>query len=96
MICVFVRWLMLLGVKKEDLQVRLWIHDNLDETKEKEFWKSLIGLKDNQFYKVAIESNRKKKERRIEHGVLTIYPRRSTNLSYQIEGMIKGLGKISR
>lgn len=93
MIKLYVRWLKCLGVKLDRLRARLWMHNNLDEREQKEYWKKVTGLLENQFYKTGIVNRPEPTERvkQILHGVLHVYVTKSTNLFYRIEGMIKQL-----
>lgn len=96
MIKIFIRWLVeCLGIHREDLRAHLHIHADINETEERRYWEEVTALPEEHFYKTYRSKNFKPQGniKRILHGVCTIRVQKSTNLFYQVEGMIEKLAQ---
>jgi len=83
-------------VPEEKFRCYLYIHDNLDERRAKEYWSDLIGVPLEKFKKSYIVKNNTKRLRKVKHiyGVLRLTIS-DANLSRRISGWIIALFKNS-
>lgn len=79
-------------VPEEKFRCSLYIHDNLDKKKAKEFWSDLINIPLSQFRKSYIVKNNPNRLRKIKHkyGVLRVTIS-DVNLHRKIMGWISGI-----
>lgn len=79
-------------VPEKKFRCSLYLHDNLDETRAKKYWSSLIHVPLSQFMKTYIVKNNLKRFRKTKHeyGVLRIIIS-SVNLQRKILGWISGV-----
>ena len=81
-------------IPKEKFRGAIWIHDNLDEKKAKEFWSRLTGIPLKQFYKSYIVKNKRhsKKVRKNKHayGVFSLRIA-DTKTKRKLMGWMKGV-----
>lgn len=82
------------NVPEKKFRVNLYIHDNLNERKAKEFWAKLIRIPLDQFRKSYIVKNNPHRLRKVKHiyGVLRITVG-NVNLHRKIMGWISGIFK---
>ncbi|MEK7669316.1 MAG: hypothetical protein AAB350_01860 [Patescibacteria group bacterium] len=57
MLKVFVKWLILLGVPKERLRVKLHMYKDMDKEKTISFWEKTLGIKSDQFGKPYVKNS---------------------------------------
>ena len=79
-------------IPKNKLKCDLYIHDNLDEKKAKNYWSELIGIPLEQFRKSYIVKNNQNRLRKVKHiyGVLRVGSN-NANLHRKIMGWISGI-----
>lgn len=84
-------------VQNEKIRCDLYIHDNLDEIKAKEYWSNLIRVPLEQFRKSYIVKNNTNRLRKVKHiyGVFRITVS-DANLNRKIMGWVSGLFKNKR
>lgn len=58
MLKVYLKWLILLGVSKNKLKIRLHLYKDMDRDKEILFWKKELGLAQSQFQKAWIKNSK--------------------------------------
>jgi hypothetical protein len=97
LISFMVRWFKEFGeVPIEKFRAALWIHEELNERKAKEFWSKTTGLSVDQFYKSYRVKNksesRKIRKKLHEFGVITLYVS-NVVLGRKIMGWIGGVTK---
>lgn len=82
------------NVPEEKFRGSLYLHDNLDEIKAKQFWSKLSGISLSQFTKTYIVKNNPKRLRKVKHihGVFRITVS-DINLHRKIMGWISGVLK---
>jgi hypothetical protein len=82
------------SVSPEKLRGSLYIHDDLNEIKAKEFWSKLTKIPLNQFTKSYIAKNNKKRLRKKKHenGIFRIQVS-NANLHRKIMGWVDGIFK---
>lgn len=97
MLVVFLAWLKVIGVKKEDRVFELYVHtDRKDEVlKFKQWWARRLGIKVNDFFGVYYKQGKiltnRKNTADLYHGLIRIRVRSSTSLHRQVNGWIEGI-----
>ena len=95
MIRLFLRWLVSLGVRREDLQYRVSIHETADVDRAIRFWSETCGVDPAIFSKTTLKRHNPKTVRKNSgdsyFGCLTITVRRSTELYRRIAGWWQGI-----
>ena len=97
MLVVFLAWLKVLGVKKEDRVFELYVHtDRKDEVlKFKQWWAKQLGIKPSDFFGVYYKQGKiltnRKNTADLYHGLIRIRVRSSTSLHRQVNGWIEGI-----
>lgn len=97
LILIFLRWLELLGVRRERLRFRLSIHESADVEGATRFWSRVVGVREDAFHRATLKRHNPKTVRKNTgdgyRGCLVVSVRRSTNLYRQIEGWFNGLAQ---
>jgi transcriptional regulator with XRE-family HTH domain len=92
LIMFFLRFLSAAGVRREDLVLRVYIHENADVTAAQAFWADLTGLEASQFRSPTLKRHNPKTVRANTgedyRGCLRIDVRRSGELYRRIEGWV--------
>jgi hypothetical protein len=92
LITFFLRFLDAAGVSRDDLILRVYIHENADASAAQSFWLQLTGLQSSQFRAPTLKHHNPKTIRRNVgegyHGCLRIDVRRSRALYRKIEGWV--------
>lgn len=97
MLVVFLAWLKLLGVKREDRVFELYVHtDRRNEVlKFKQWWAKQLGIKVSDFFGVYYKQGKiltnRKNTTDLYHGLIRIRVRSSTSLHRQVNGWIEGI-----
>ncbi len=97
MLVVFLAWLKVLGVKKEDRVFELYVHtDRRSEVlKFKQWWAKQLGIKVSDFFGVYYKQGKiltnRKNTADLYHGLIRIRVRSSTSLHRQVNGWIEGI-----
>lgn len=95
MIRLFLQWLDIVGVAKEDLTFRLTIHESADIAGALGFWGKVVGLHPSRFLKTTLKRTKPNPKRRNlgdqYHGCLVVRVRRSTVLYRRIDGWWRGI-----
>jgi hypothetical protein len=100
MIQIFLAWLRLLGVGKDDLILRISIHEKADIAAAQRFWSEVTDVPEDRFKEPALKrhnpSTIRHNKGRGYVGCLTITVRRGTNLYRRVvgwyEGIVRSLG----
>lgn len=79
-------------VPEKKFRISLYIHDNLDERKAKNFWTKLTKISLSQFRKSYIVKNNPRRLRKVKHifGVLRVTVS-NVNLGRKIKGWVSGM-----
>jgi len=95
MIKVYLKWLKeICNIRPSDIDYRLYIHENANDEKAKNFWSRLIGISKVKFKKTVYKKHKVKTNRKIHYdynGLLSITVKRSTNFNRKITGWIDGI-----
>ncbi|MEV4440512.1 hypothetical protein AB0K09_16100 [Streptomyces sp. NPDC049577] len=95
MICLYLRWLALLGVKRERLRFFVMIHENADVAAAERFWAELVGVEVGALGKTTLKKHNAKTVRKNvgEHyrGCLIVHVLDSADLYRRIEGWWCGI-----
>ena len=97
MIKVFLEWLKLNGVKREDIYFDLYIHENNKYRLSKviSYWSKKIGTDGKNFKiyfkKNIIKTKRKKIDSESYFGLIRICVKRSSHLVRKVDGWVKGI-----
>jgi transcriptional regulator with XRE-family HTH domain len=95
LITFFLRFLDAAGVAKDDLILRVYIHENADPAAAQRFWVQLTGVQPSQFRPPTLKHHNPKTHRtnvgENYHGCLRIDVRRSRSLYRKIEGWATGV-----
>ena len=98
MVLLFLAWLRLLGIGREELTFYLSIHESADLAAAHAFWKSLIGAGPDRWRQPVLKRHNPKTVRKNVgddyHGCLGIYVHRSSELYQRIEGWWLGVSRI--
>jgi hypothetical protein len=90
LISFFLGFLDVAGVSRDDLVLRVYIHENADVAEAERFWLELTGTQSSQFRRPALKRHNPKTVRKntgeTYHGCLRIDVRRSGALYRKIEG----------
>lgn len=89
----FIQWLrMYCHVDNGRIRVNIFLHENLDEKKAKQFWKSKLQIQDSHFKKTYVVKNKKKVYRKSKYinGICRITVS-DVNLHRKIMGWISGV-----
>ncbi len=84
---IFVRCLVNVGVKKEDLLITLRVYSDLDKNKAKKYWGKILGIPSNQILSVNVLEG--KKVGKLEYGMCRVRVRKSEYYFKLIMSMIK-------
>ena len=94
LIRLYLRWLELVGVSRDDLVCRLSIHESADVTAAEDYWSDVVGIPSDRFRKASLKRHNPRTIRhnpgRDYRGCLVIEVRRSCGLYRQIEGWWHG------
>ncbi|MGX1243885.1 transcriptional regulator with XRE-family HTH domain [Streptomyces pseudovenezuelae] len=94
-ISLFLRWLELLGVRRERLTLRVSIHETADVDAAEEFWAGIAGVDTAAFSKATLKRHNPRTVRKntgdTYHGCLVIYVRQSADLYRRMEGAWYGI-----
>lgn len=95
MIRLFLEWTKLLGIGKDDLILRISIHEKADVSAALAFWSNIVGVSSESFKPASLKRHNPSTVRHNKgdsyFGCLTITVRRSTNLYRQVEGWYEGI-----
>ncbi|WP_369204043.1 hypothetical protein [Streptomyces sp. PU-14G] len=95
MIRVFLAWLDLLGVQKQDLRFHVMIHESADVESAERYWADLVGVPAESFLKTALKRHNPKTVRKnvgeSYRGCLVVRVRRGAELYQRIEGWWAGI-----
>lgn len=95
MVTLFLRWLELLGIPKQDLSFRIHIHESADIVLAHEFWSGIVEVPSAKFEKPVLKRHKPKTIRKnvddFYVGCLRIRVRRPARLYRQIEGWFRGI-----
>lgn len=95
MIVLFIRWLELIGLDRDDLTFRVSIHETADVAAAVRFWASVVGVSAQAFAKTTLKRHNPRTVRKNVgsdyYGCLTVDVRRSAALNRRIEGWFYGL-----
>ena len=95
MIVLFLRFLELLGYRKEDLTFSLAIHESGDEKRALRFWSNVIDIPVSSFMKTTFKRHNpktvRKNTREAYHGCLTVRVRKSTDLNRRLDGWFQAI-----
>lgn len=95
LICLFLRWLELVGVTRDRLIFRVSIHETADLEAAHRYWMAVVEAPADQFRRAVIKRHKPLTKRKNVgddyHGCLTVNVRRSTELYRQIEGWWLGI-----
>jgi hypothetical protein len=95
LIIFFLRFLGAAGVNRDDLVLRVYIHENADAEAAQRFWLELTGVQPSQFRSPTLKRHNPKTHRtnvgENYHGCLRIDVRRSGTLYWRIEGWASGI-----
>lgn len=90
LIRLFLAWVQLLGVAREDLTFRLHIHESADVAAATAYWVKVVGFSPVRFMRPTLKRSSPRGVRRNTgadyHGCLVIKVRRSTQLNRRIAG----------
>jgi hypothetical protein len=90
LIIFFLRFLGAAGVNRDDLVLRVYIHENADAGAAQRFWLELTGVQPSQFRSPTLKHHNPKTHRtnvgENYHGCLRVDVRRSRTLYWRIEG----------
>lgn len=96
-ICVFMRWLKLLGIGLDELTFRVAIHENADALAATEYWAGLVGVDSAQFRRPTLKRHKPGTRRRNTgeeyRGCLVVKVRCSTDLNRRIAGWWRGISE---
>ncbi len=74
--------------------LHLQLHHGNDEPQARQFWKDTLGLQEVQFYRTFFKSaGTGHRKNHLEHGVLRVRVRRSTDAWFRVMGWIDGLAE---
>lgn len=95
MIRLFLAWLRLVGVRDEDLQFRIAIHERADISAAARFWSQVVGVDAAQFQHPTLKRHNPRTVRRNTQeeysGCLIVKVRKSTDLNRKIAGWWRGI-----
>ncbi|WP_432096628.1 hypothetical protein [Streptomyces sp. bgisy100] len=95
MIRVFLSWLDLLGVRTEDRQFRVMIHESADVAAAERFWAELVGTPVSDFGRTTLKKHNPRTTRKNTgenyRGCLIVRVRRGADLYRRIEGWWYGI-----
>lgn len=95
MVTLFLRWLDLLGVGRNELTFRVAIHESADPEGATRFWSEIVGAPPSSFKRPTLKRHNPRTTRKNVasgyRGCLVIRVRRSTDLNARIEGWFSGL-----
>jgi hypothetical protein len=92
---LFLRWLELLGVRRERLTLRVSIHESADVEAAEKFWAGIVGVDMSAFSKATLKRHNPRTVRKntgdTYHGCLVVYVRQSADLYRRMEGAWYGI-----
>lgn len=92
---VFLAWLDLLGVRRDELIFRVAIHTSGDVDAAERFWAEVVGIARTQLARTSLKRHEPRLRRRLPTdsyvGCLSVRVRRSADLNRQIGGWWQGL-----
>lgn len=95
LIAFFLRFLDTAGIPRDDLVLRVYIHENADAEAAQRFWLELTGVTPAQFRHPTLKRHNPRTVRKnvgeTYHGCLRIDVRRSTQLYRRIEGWLSAV-----
>ncbi|MFF7175293.1 hypothetical protein [Streptomyces pseudovenezuelae] len=95
MIRLFLAWLDLLGVKRDDVGYRVMIHESADVSSAEQYWAELVQADRSSFGKTTLKQHNPKTVRKntgeTYRGCLVLTVRRSAELYRRIEGWWYGI-----
>lgn len=95
LITLFLRFLSAVGVDKQALILRVYIHENADAAAAQRFWLDVTGARPEQFRSPTLKHHNPKTRRKNTgdnyHGCLRIDVRRSAVLYRRIEGWVSAI-----
>lgn len=95
MIRLFLAWLDLLGVERDDVGYRVMIHESADVGSAEQYWAGLVQSDRSSFGKTTLKQHNPKTVRKntgeTYHGCLVLTVRRSAELYRRIEGWWYGI-----
>jgi transposase len=95
MVRLFLNWLDLVGVSKEDLTYRVAIHENADIAAALRFWSDVVETPAELFLRPTLKRHNPRTPRknvgRRYHGCLAVEVRRSADLNSRIRGWFDGI-----
>ncbi|MFE6360933.1 hypothetical protein ACFVP3_13115 [Streptomyces sp. NPDC057806] len=94
-ICLFLRWLDVLGVERDRLRFRVSIHESANVADAEEFWAALAGVEPSAFQKPTLKKHNPKTNRKntseAYRGCLIVYVTKSADLYRRMEGAWYGI-----
>ncbi|MDN3293098.1 hypothetical protein QWM81_03355 [Streptomyces ficellus] len=95
MIRVFLSWLRLLGVRREQLRYHVHVHESADVSKAEDFWAHIVGEEVSALGRTTLKKHNPKTNRKNVgpdyHGCLAIRVVQSVDLYRRIEGCWYGI-----
>jgi hypothetical protein len=95
MICLFLKWLDVMGVEHGRRRYRISIHESADVAAAEDYWRSVIGLTTVAFSKAVLKRHNPKTVRRRVggdyHGCLIIRVSCSSDLYRRVDGWWRGI-----
>lgn len=95
MIRLFLRWLEVVGITREQLLLRVNIHETADVHRATSHWSEVVGVPTAAFSRPVIKRHNPRTVRKnvgeSYHGCLTVTVRCSTDLHLRIEGWWRGI-----
>ena len=99
MIRLFLGWLRLVGVSRDQLIFRVHIHESADCADAVRFWSRVVEAPESQFGNPTIKAHKPLTVRKNVgpdyHGFLVVYVRNSASLNLQIEGWFEGIARAA-
>jgi predicted transcriptional regulator len=93
-ICVYLRWLRLMGFENDDCSFALSIHETADVESAERYWRSVVGP-GGRWRKASLKRHRPESLRKnvgaSYHGCLVIYARQSRRSYQRMEGYWRGI-----
>ena len=92
---VFLAWLALLGIERDELTFRTSIHRSGDVEAAERFWASLVGIPRSDLLRTSLKRHERRASRRLPAdsyvGCLSVKVRKSTDFNRQIAGWWQGV-----
>jgi hypothetical protein len=95
MVRLFLRWLDLVGISKDDLTYRIAIHESADTDAALRFWSDVVQAPPDRFLRTTLKRHNPRTVRKNVghgyHGCLVVSVRRSADLNSRIRGWFDGI-----